>query len=483
MLGLVPRGAQALRRRALPDRPGNVARVVSHIAYQPSEGTLELEADFVVVGSGAGGATAAVDARARRARSVAHRRGRRLARPARLPDSTYGAMRDLFDDWGSTITRGRAFWPVVQARARRRHHRHQLRDRRPHAGRHLRRSGRSEHGVGGDAMAERGLAPPGRARARALRRGRARRLAGPLEPARDARAPPRLGYDVARTCTRYAKGCVGSGQCLQGCRSLQEAEHQPQLTSPRCCARGGDVLSMRAGRSGSLFEGRRAVGVTGRFRHPRPARERRALRWRARARRRCSSRPRSPTRPVAAPALGRPEQRALGEHFRAHPGTGVFGVYDEPVDMNVGATQGWASTAFRDEPGLKLETLAIPPEMVAGALPGGGVELMERLAEYRHLAMWVPRRARRVGGHGRERLRRQAGGPLHPRSRRHGALPRGHGPGRARRTSPPARARSSPASSGCRTSSAPDERAPPRGRARSIRAATSPSSRTSSAAA
>ena len=56
--------------------------------------------------------------------------------------------------------------------------------------------------------------------------------------------------------------------------------------------------------------------------------------------------------------------------------------------MNVGATQGWASTAFRETPGLKLETLAIPPELVASRLAGGGAQLMARLSEYRHLAMW-----------------------------------------------------------------------------------------------
>ena len=92
------------------------------------------------------------------------------------------------------------------------------------------------------------------------------------------------------------------------------------------------------------------------------------------------------------------KSRALGTLFRAHPGTGVFGVYDDPVDQNVGATQGWASMAFRDDPGLKLETLAIPPEMVAGRLPGGGRELVRRFREYRNIAMWVAAvRAESVG--------------------------------------------------------------------------------------
>jgi choline dehydrogenase-like flavoprotein len=56
--------------------------------------------------------------------------------------------------------------------------------------------------------------------------------------------------------------------------------------------------------------------------------------------------------------------------------------------MNRGATQGWASIAFRTDPGLKLETLAIPPELVASRFSGGGTALMSRLAEYRHIGMW-----------------------------------------------------------------------------------------------
>ena len=53
---------------------------------------------------------------------------------------------------------------------------------------------------------------------------------------------------------------------------------------------------------------------------------------------------------------------ALGKFFRSHPGTGVFGCYDDPVDMNVGTTQGWASTKFREQPGFKLETLSVPAD-------------------------------------------------------------------------------------------------------------------------
>ncbi|MDP6943655.1 MAG: GMC family oxidoreductase, partial [Myxococcota bacterium] len=70
------------------------------------------------------------------------------------------------------------------------------------------------------------------------------------------------------------------------------------------------------------------------------------------------------------------------------PGTGIFGVYDERVDMNDGATQGWSTMHFRETELLKLETLSIPLELIAGRLSGSGVELMRRLEDYPHMAMW-----------------------------------------------------------------------------------------------
>jgi choline dehydrogenase-like flavoprotein len=354
---------------------------VSHIGYQPPGKPIELDADFVVVGSGAGGATAAASL-ARGNAKVALVEAGPWRDPPDYPSSCYGAMRDLFDDWGATVTRGRAFWPVVQARA---------------VGGTtvincaicVRTPGdifaqwERERGVGGDAMAnaiwkhqddlERELCAelvPGPAA------GRSNELA--------MKGALAMGYD-SHVMTRYAKGCVGSGQCLQGCKSLRKQSTNLNFV-PEVLARGGDVLSS-APVARVLFEGRRATGVTGHFRDPSPARTRGAP-FTVRAKKAVL---------VAASVTHSPallersgvKSKALGKLFRAHPGTGVFGCYDDPVDMNIGATQGWASTAFRVDPGLKLETLSIPPEMVAGRLPGGGVELMDRIGEYRHLAMWV----------------------------------------------------------------------------------------------
>lgn len=353
---------------------------MSHIAYAPPGKPVEVAADYVVVGSGAGGATAAVTL-ARGGASVALVEAGPWRDPPDYPSSTYGAMRDLFDDWGATITRGRAFWPVVQASV---------------VGGTtvincaicVRTPGdifaqwEREHGVFGGGMAD---------RVWRIQDDLERELCAELVPDAAAGRSNQLAmkgalamaYD-SHVMTRYAKGCTGSGQCLQGCKGLKKQSTNLNYV-PEVLERGGDVISCAPVKR-VVLEGRRAVGVAGVFRHPITRAKGAAFLVRARKAVLVAA---SATHSPALLLRSGVKSKALGKFFRAHPGTGIFGVYDEPVDMNVGATQGWASTAFRVEPGLKLETLAIPPEMVAGRLPGGGVTLMERMREYRHIAMWV----------------------------------------------------------------------------------------------
>jgi choline dehydrogenase-like flavoprotein len=353
---------------------------MSHVAFRDRGQDLELEADYVVVGSGAGGAAAAVTL-ARGGAKVAIVEAGAWRDPEQYPSSTYGAMRDLFDDWGTQLARGRALWPIVQARTV--------------GGTTVINSAicvrtpgdifaqwERERGVGGDAMAERVWkrqdqvedelcveeVPPDA-------RGHSNRLA--MEGAE------KLGYE-SHWIHRYVKGCEGSGQCLQGCRKLRKQSTNLNYV-PEVLTHGGHVVSS-APVDRIRFDGRRAVAVEGRFEHP--STRKAGARFVVRAKKAVV---------VAASATHSPallmrsgvKSRALGAEFRAHPGTGVFGVYDEPVDMNTGATQGWASTAYRVSPGLKLETLSIPFEMVASRLAGGGTELMRRLTEYRHICMWV----------------------------------------------------------------------------------------------
>ncbi|MGH7269282.1 MAG: GMC family oxidoreductase, partial [Polyangiaceae bacterium] len=141
--------------------------------------------------------------------------------------------------------------------------------------------------------------------------------------------------------------------------------------------------------------GRHAAGVRGWFRHPQT--RKRGAPFRVRAKKGVLVAASVTYSPVLLKRSG-VRNRALGKGFRAHPGTPIFGVYDEPVDMSKGATQGWASIAFRDKPGFKLETLSLPLDMLSGRLAGAGRVLMDRLTEFNHLAMWVQAcRAESVG--------------------------------------------------------------------------------------
>ncbi len=351
---------------------------MSHVAFREKGEDFEASFEFVVVGSGAGGAAAAATL-SRAGRSVALVEAGAWREPDDYPHSAYGGMRDLMDEWGAQVTMGRALWPVVQARTV--------------GGTTVINSAicvrtpddiftqwQAEHGIGDlrDAV----LAAQDRLEVDLSVEevppkawGRANLLAKQGEDA--------LKWADPHPMKRYAKGCEGNGQCLQGCRAKKK-QSVNLVFVPEVLTRGGSVVTC-APVDRVLFEGTKAVGVTGRFVHP--ARRTKGARFTLRASKAVVIAASVTHSPVILMRSGL-KLPALGKYFRAHPGTGVFGVYDEPVDMNVGATQGWASTAFRVNPGLKLETLAIPPELVASRLSGGGVQLMERLAQYRHITMW-----------------------------------------------------------------------------------------------
>ncbi len=353
---------------------------MTHISFRPRGEVVSLSADYVVVGSGAGGSAAAV-VLARAGASVAIVEAGPWRDPGDYPNTVYGTLRDMMDDWGSTVTMGRAQWPVVQARlvggttvinsA--------ICVRTPGD---VFRAWRERFGVGGDEMAEAVWRHQDRIEAElsvsevpASSLGRSNRLALAADGA--------LGYG-GHVMRRYVKGCEGSGQCLQGCRRLRKQSTNLNYV-PEVLSRGGTVLST-APVARVLFEGNRAIGVEGVFVDPQSRAK--GARFEVRATKGVILAASVTHTPLLLMRSG-VKSRAVGKHFRAHPGSGVFGLYDDPVDPNAGATQGWASTKFRDAPGLKLETLSLPLEMVAGRWPGGGAVLVERLRDYRHAAMWI----------------------------------------------------------------------------------------------
>ncbi len=366
----------------------------NHTAYQPKGSEVTAEADYVVVGTGAGGAAAAVTL-ARAGASVLLVEAGPWRDPHDYAHSTYGALRDMMDDWGSTITMGRALWPVVQARLV--------------GGTTVINSAicvrtpadvfeewARDHGVGITAVGGRTFAERLGSYQDQLERELCVAETGPDALGRSnelaLKGDAAAGYE-GHIIRRYAKGCIGSGQCLQGCSSMKKQSTNLNYI-PETLSLGGAILSC-APVDRIVWDGDRAVGVTGRFLHPQ-SREKGAT-FHARAKKAVFIAASATWSPVILQKSG-VKHKAVGAGFRAHPGTGVFGIYDDPVDMNRGVTQGWASTRFRKEPGLKLETLSIPMEMAISRLAGGGKALMERIAGYRHIAMWVHALRARTAG-------------------------------------------------------------------------------------
>ena len=360
----------------------------SHLSWSASQ-PVELEVDYAVVGSGAGGAAAAVIL-ARAGYEVALIEKGPWRDPEDYPYSMQGTMADMFDTWGMRVAIGDSIMPVVQA---------SVMGGTPviNSAIVVRTPGdvlaswQQEHGLGdvfseaamGQAQdhieAELQVAPT-----EAVHFGRTGQL---MLDAMEGR-----GMEVHRT-DRNVRDCQGVNQCLQGCRN--RAKQTPNLNwIPEIMTRGGTVLSC-ARVDAILMASGAAIGVQGRFQHPQS--RRRGASFRVQARRGTL---------LAASATGSPilMERSgirlpwLGQGWRAHPGAGIVGVYPDPVDMSTGPSQAVASTHHRLDVGIKLESLALPLELVAGRMSGGGHTLMERLVDYRHQAMWVTAvRAEAVG--------------------------------------------------------------------------------------
>jgi choline dehydrogenase-like flavoprotein len=177
---------------------------------------------------------------------------------------------------------------------------------------------------------------------------------------------------------RYDRGCQGSGFCLTGCP--HGAKQGMSVTYvPWSLQHGARIFtSCRVERV--EIAGSRATGVLARSEtgHLVNVRARRAV-------------------IVAASTIQSPgvlrrsgvRARALGRHFQAHPGLAVGGLFDRPIEMAFGATQGAESTHFRKSDRFKLETISLPPDLAGARIPGIGLELTERLAKLAHVAVWA----------------------------------------------------------------------------------------------
>ena len=336
--------------------------------------------DYVIVGSGAAGAAAA-RVLADTGASLAIVEEGPAVTTAEFGDRAYPALRRLYRDMGFQLARGRASIPVMQGRCL--------------GGTTVVNSGivwRLPEAVWAPWQTVHGLgqALPLAALHRYWDQLETELSVRPTEPEIAgqnnrllAAATDRLGLSGLPTA-RYEAGCRGSARCSLGCAY---GAKQSMLVSylPYAAARGAWLIcSARVDRV--LFEGDRAVGVRGSFHAL--ERGRRLASFTLRARRGVL---------IAASAIQTPILLAqsgvrsphLGRHFQGHPGAGLAGVFDEPVNLWSGATQGYECDHHRVDGRFKVEALSLPPELLFARLPGVGRAWIKNIAEAGHLALWA----------------------------------------------------------------------------------------------
>ena len=346
---------------------------------------MEESFDYVVVGSGAGGAVAA-HTLAKAGFSVAMVEEGPWIRTRDFGESVYDAFRHMYRDAGTQVCEGRSYIPLIQGRC---------------VGGSTVMNSAIAHRTPDDVLAEwhdrfglgehitgEALAPHFDALEHELNvhavaddvLGENNRLF--LDEASAEGLP-------ARKMHRYEKGCRGSGRCVTGCPNAAKQGMNVSYV-PWALTLGARIFcSCRVERV--LVEDGRATGVLAHTTSDEgdvegKARPTRTVRLHARR-----------GVLVAASTIQTPNilrrsgirARALGEHFQCHPGYGLGGVFDAPVTMTFGATQGAECTHLRRTERIKLETIAMAPELAAVRIPGIGRELMRNFGVFSNLAVWA----------------------------------------------------------------------------------------------
>jgi choline dehydrogenase-like flavoprotein len=186
----------------------------------------------------------------------------------------------------------------------------------------------------------------------------------------------KLGWK-AHAILRNVAGCRGSGRCLEACPT-QQKQSMEQTYLPRAVKLGARVLP---GHEVRVVEtsAARATAVSGRRADGSP--------FRLAARRGVVLAASAIQTPCILRRSGIGPRAHVGAHFRAHPATGVAGIYRDPVRLWEGATQSYEVDEFRDQ-GFKMEVVGLPPELAGVRMPGVGEGFQRSMRDYPNMAVW-----------------------------------------------------------------------------------------------
>jgi choline dehydrogenase-like flavoprotein len=185
-----------------------------------------------------------------------------------------------------------------------------------------------------------------------------------------------LGWPVVRN-PRNMRRCVGLNNCALGCPTgAKQAMHVTEI--PRALAKGASLVT-RARVKRVLFLGTQAVGVRGDLLgvDGRPC-----ARFQAHA----------PLVVLAAGARHTPgilkrsrlRARMIGRGLHTHPNAKVVGIMDERIDPWIGTHQAFHIHHFLEER-ILIGYAAVPPGILAMGMPGIGAAHAELMSQYNHM--------------------------------------------------------------------------------------------------
>jgi len=176
---------------------------------------------------------------------------------------------------------------------------------------------------------------------------------------------------------RNVLDCQGSGRCMEACPTKRKQSMEVTYL-PRAAKHGARILAEHEVRTIDMSAAR-AVGVTGVRGDGSP--------FRIAAKHGVVLAASAIQSPCILRRSGIGPREHVGQHFRLHPATAVAGVYRDPVRIWEGATQSFEVDHFRDE-GFKMEVTGLPVELAGVRLPGMGQAFQRAMAEYPRMAVW-----------------------------------------------------------------------------------------------
>jgi choline dehydrogenase-like flavoprotein len=186
----------------------------------------------------------------------------------------------------------------------------------------------------------------------------------------------RLGWR-AHAIRRNVVDCQGSGRCLEACPTRRKRSME-QTYLPRAVELGARVLPDHEVRVIETSAAR-AVAVSGRRADGSP--------FRVAARRGVVLAASAIQSPCILLRSGIGPRAHVGQHFLAHPGTAVAGIYRDPVRIWEGATQSYEVDEFRAD-GFKIEVVGLPVELAGVRMPGLGQDFQRAMKDFAHMAVW-----------------------------------------------------------------------------------------------